>query len=103
MLLERARPTLEAFIWSARLESAMGHTARAVTQYDAAAAQDPANAALWLELGNTAESSGQLEVAVRAFGHVVQLVPNDPTARSALERISRRREAIRREAIMPQP
>ena len=103
MLMERASPTLEAFIWSARLENAMGHSARAVAQYDAAAAQDPSNAALWLELGNLAESSGQLEVAVRAFGRAVQLLPADSTAKTALERISRRREAMRREATMPQP
>jgi tetratricopeptide (TPR) repeat protein len=103
MLLERARPTLEAFIWSARLESAMGHAARAVSQYEAAVAQDPGNAALWLELGTTAESSGQLEVAVRAFGHVVQLVPTHATARGALERLSRRRVEIQRQALMPQP
>jgi len=103
VLLERNVPTTEAYTWAARLASAMEHHLEAIAQYNAAVAQDPSNSYLWLELGQVAEAAGQLEVATRAFTRASQLVPSDRLAREALDRIERRREELRRAALLAPP
>jgi cytochrome c-type biogenesis protein CcmH/NrfG len=66
-------------------------------------AQAPSNAYLWLELGQVAETAGQMEVAVSAFGRASQLAPSERSAKDALDRIARRREELRRDAILAPP
>jgi cytochrome c-type biogenesis protein CcmH/NrfG len=81
----------------------MGHRLEAISQYNAALAQDASNGYLWLELGQVADAAGQMEVAVSAFGRAAQLAPSDRSAKDALDRIARRREELRREALLAPP
>lgn len=103
VLIETNSPTVEAYVWAARMENAMGHRLQAISQYHAALAQAPSNAYLWLELGQVAETAGQMEVAVSAFGRVTQLAPSERSAKDALDRIARRREELRRDALLAPP
>jgi O-Antigen ligase len=103
VLIESNRPTAETYVWGARLANAMGHRLEAISQYHAALAQDASNSYLWLELGQVAEAAGQMEVAVSAFGRASQLVPSDRSAKDALDRIARRREELRRDALLDPP
>ena len=103
VLIESNSPTAETYVWGARLANAMGHRLEAIAQYNAALAQDASNGYLWLELGQVAEAAGQMEVAVSAFGRASQLVPSERSAKDALDRIARRREELRREALLAPP
>lgn len=103
VLIETNSPTAETYVWGARLANAMGHRLEAISQYNAALAQDASNGYLWLELGQVADAAGQMEVAVSAFGRAAQLAPSDRSAKDALDRIARRREELRREALLAPP
>jgi tetratricopeptide (TPR) repeat protein len=103
VLIESNSPTAETYVWGARLANSMGHRLEAISQYHAALAQDASNGYLWLELGQVAEAAGQMEVAVSAFGRAAQLAPSDRSAKDALDRIARRREELRREALLAPP
>jgi tetratricopeptide (TPR) repeat protein len=77
----------EANINAARIFERRGQFRRAVSEYQAALSQNPDDPVLLLSLGNAAERSGSVSIAIDAYNAVLRRVPDNSEARVALSRI----------------
>jgi tetratricopeptide (TPR) repeat protein len=86
---------VEAHIAGARIQSKLGHWTAALGAYRIALADAPADAGLWLELGQTAESAGRDATAREAYAEAARLSPSAPQVQAAIRRVDERQARTR--------
>lgn len=100
-LAEAGAASMEANIAAAQVFERRGQTRRAISEYQAALAQDPENIGLLMSLGRVAEETGSVSTAIDAYNGVLRRVPANPEARDALARIQRDKKLLEVNSILP--
>jgi tetratricopeptide (TPR) repeat protein len=85
----------DAHVWSARIETSLGHWARSLDEFRIALAERPNDVALWIEFGQAAESAGRYTVAQDAFSQAARLSPNSRDIRAAQQALENRQQDMR--------
>jgi tetratricopeptide (TPR) repeat protein len=99
-LVQAGIPTFEANLASANLYMRRGIYRKAISEYQAALAQQPDNIGLRLALAHAAEQSGNISIAQDAYHEVLRRDPQNPQARTALSRTTRDKKLL--DAILQQ-
>jgi tetratricopeptide (TPR) repeat protein len=100
-LAEAGASSMEANIAAAQVFERRGQNRRAISEYQAALAQDPENIGLLLSLGRVAEETGSVSTAIDAYNGVLRRVPANPEARGALARIQHDKKLLEVNSISP--
>jgi tetratricopeptide (TPR) repeat protein len=87
-------PMTEACVAAARIYQRRGQYARALAEYQAAAASAPNDLGLQLALGRAAEQAGSYSVAIGVYDAILRQSPGQPEASAALDRIRKRKKAL---------
>jgi tetratricopeptide (TPR) repeat protein/O-antigen ligase len=102
-LSEAGAPSTEANLAAARAFERRGQFTRAISEYQAALAQNPDNIGLLLALAKAAEESGGITTAIDAYSGVLRRAPTNAEARGALARIQRDKKQLEVDSISPLP
>ena len=102
-LSEAGAPSAEANIAAAYAFERRGQFTRAISEYQAALAQNPDNIGLLLALAKAAEESGGITTAIDAYNGVLRRAPTNAQARGALARIQRDKKQLEVDSISPPP
>jgi tetratricopeptide (TPR) repeat protein len=86
-LAESGAPSYEGNLAAAGIFEQRGQFPRALSEYQAALAQNPDNIALLLAVGRTAEQTGGISTAIDAYNAILRRSPTNAEARGALARI----------------
>ena len=100
-LAEAGAPSIEANVDAAQIFERRGQYRRAISEYQAALAQNPENIGLLMSLGRVAEETGSVSTAIDAYNGVLRRVPANPEARGALARIQRDKKLLEVNSISP--
>lgn len=90
-LYTRDGSATEAHLAAARIYSRLSHWTEALGEYRIALADQPANVALWMELGGAGESAGRDTTAREAYGEAARLSPSNPGIMAAIQRLDDKR------------
>jgi len=86
-LAQTGAPSIEGNLAAAGIFEQRGQFPRALSEYQAALAQNPDNIALLLAVGRTAEQTGGISTAIDAYNAILRRSPTNAEARGALARI----------------
>jgi hypothetical protein len=100
-LSEAGAPSTEANLAAAYAFERRGQFRRAMSEYQAALAQNPDNIGLLLALAKAAEESGGITTAIDAYNGVLRRAPTNAEARGALARIQRDKKQLEVDSISP--
>ena len=102
-LSEAGAPSTEANIAAAHAFERRGQFTRAISEYQAALAQNPDNIGLLLALAKAAEESGGMTTAIDAYNGVLRRAATNAEARGALARIKHDKKQLEVDSISPPP
>jgi len=102
-LSEAGAPSTEANLAAAYAFERRGQFTRAISEYQAALAQNPDNIGLLLALAKAAEESGGITTAIDAYNGVLRRAPTNAEARGALARIQHDKKQLEVDSISPPP
>jgi tetratricopeptide (TPR) repeat protein/O-antigen ligase len=102
-LSEAGAPSTEANLAAAYAFERRGQFRRAMSEYQAALAQNPDNIGLLLALAKAAEESGGITTAIDAYNGVLRRAPTNAEARGALARIQHDKKQLEVDSISPPP
>jgi O-antigen ligase/tetratricopeptide (TPR) repeat protein len=102
-LAEAGAPSTEANIAAAHAFERRGQFTRAISEYQAALAQNPGNIGLLLALAKAAEETGGITTAIDAYNSVLRHAPTNAEARAALARIQLDKKMLEVNSISPPP
>jgi tetratricopeptide (TPR) repeat protein len=86
---------LEANLAAARIRAQLQQWNASFSEYRIALTQAGGDAAIWVELGQTAESAGRDTTAHEAYAEAARLKPSDTTIATALRRVEARQGYLR--------
>jgi tetratricopeptide (TPR) repeat protein len=102
-LAEAGASSTEANIAAAHAFERRGQFRRAISEYQAALAQDHDNVGLLLALAKAAEEGGGMTTAIDAYNAVLRRAPTNLEARGALARIQHDKKQLEVDSISPPP
>jgi tetratricopeptide (TPR) repeat protein len=102
-LAEAGAPSAEANLAAAHAFERRGQFLRAISEYQAALAQNPDNIGLLLALAKAAEETGGMTTALDAYNAILRRDPTNAEARGALARIQRDKKQREVDSISPPP
>jgi tetratricopeptide (TPR) repeat protein len=102
-LAEAGASSTEANLAAAYAFERRGQFRRAMSEYQAALAQDPDNIGLLLALAKAAEESGGITTAIDAYNGVLRRAPTNAEARGALARIQHDKKQLEVDSILSPP
>jgi tetratricopeptide (TPR) repeat protein/O-antigen ligase len=102
-LSEAGAPSSEVNIAAAHAFERRGQFTRAISEYQAALAQDHDNIGLLLALAKAAEESGGITTAIDAYNGILRRAPTNLEARGALARIQHDKKQLEVDSISPPP
>ena len=100
-LAQAGASSYEGNLAAAGIFEQRGQFPRALSEYQAALAQNPENIALLLALGRTAEATGGITTAMDAYNAILRRAPTNAEARGALARIQLGKKQREIDSISP--
>jgi tetratricopeptide (TPR) repeat protein len=100
-LSEAGASSTEANLAAAHAFERRGQFTRAISEYQAALAQNPDNIGLLLALAKVAEETGNISIAIDAYNGILRRDPRNGEASGALARIQRDKKQLEVDSILP--